>query len=105
MKLLFLALLSLSSAAADAARDNLWREVTNPRLDDGAAGLAPSLLAPRVYIGAELAEVGYSGLQPSFPGLWQINVKAPAAAPAGQVPIFAAIGGLANNGVTLTIAK
>jgi uncharacterized protein (TIGR03437 family) len=58
---------------------------------------------PRVYVGKELAEVLYSGAHPQFPGLWQLNVRAPESVGAGEAPVFAAIGGAASNPVTVLI--
>jgi uncharacterized protein (TIGR03437 family) len=77
---------------------------TSPRVPDGSAALAPSDFPPRVFIGAELADVTFSGLQPSFPGVWQINVKIPAGL-SGQVPIFVTMGGAASNGVTARLGN
>ena len=81
---------------------------TDPSVEDGAArgGLAPaqSRLVPRVYFAGELAEVLFSGLQPDFPGLWQINVRVPdSAVLSGQTPVFVAIGSNASNAVTVAV--
>jgi len=75
---------------------------TDPAVDDGAApGVAAvSRLTPRVYIGGEQAEVLFSGLNPAFPGLWQINVRVPDGI-AGEMPVFTALGGNASNGVAV----
>jgi uncharacterized protein (TIGR03437 family) len=62
-------------------------------------------LPVRVYLGAELAAVSYSGSQPSVPGLWQIDVSIPGAVADGQTPVFVAIGGRASNGVTVQVGK
>src|SRR5262249_48533990 len=73
---------------------------TDPAIDDGAApGVAAvSRLTPRVYVGGEQAEVLFSGLNPVFPGLWQVNVRVPDGV-AGEMPVFAALSGNASNGV------
>ncbi|MCX6630276.1 MAG: hypothetical protein NTW28_21875 [Candidatus Solibacter sp.] len=81
---------------------------TDPPVDDGAARgalpLAQSRLVPRVSFAGELAEVLFSGLNPAFPGLWQINVRVPEApALSGQTPVFAAIGSNASNPVTVEV--
>jgi uncharacterized protein (TIGR03437 family) len=81
---------------------------TDPPVDDGAPGgtasPAQSRLLPRVYFAGELAEVLFSGLQPAFPGLWQINVRVPdSAVLAGQTPVFVAIGSNASNAVTVAV--
>jgi uncharacterized protein (TIGR03437 family) len=79
---------------------------TDPSVDDGTArgSLPPaqSKLLPRVYFAGGLAEVLYSGLQPDFPGLWQINVRVPDT-PSGQMPVFVAIGSNASNAVTVAV--
>jgi uncharacterized protein (TIGR03437 family) len=73
---------------------------TNPPVDDGVAALtaAASVIVPQVYIGAERAEVLFSGLSPSFPGLWQVNVRVPDGI-TGEMPVFVAASGSASNGV------
>jgi uncharacterized protein (TIGR03437 family) len=81
---------------------------TDPPVDDGAAsGALPpaqSRLVPRVYFAGELAEVLFSGLQPAFPGLWQINVRVPeSAALSGQTPVFVTIGSNVSNPVTVAV--
>ncbi len=66
-----------------------------------ATGQGGSGDLPRVYFGAELADVLYSGAS-SYPGLWQINVLVPPAA-SGEMPVFVAIGGNASNGASAGI--
>jgi uncharacterized protein (TIGR03437 family) len=77
---------------------------TLPAVEDGAAGPAASQLTPRVYFGDEQAEVLFSGLQPAFPGLWQINVRVPdVAVLSGQTPVFVVAGSSASNPVTVAV--
>jgi uncharacterized protein (TIGR03437 family) len=65
----------------------------------GGAGDQPS-----VYIGAELADLLFSGPQPLVPGLWQINVRMPDSVTlSGQVPVFVVIDSIASNAVTTRI--
>jgi uncharacterized protein (TIGR03437 family) len=46
----------------------------------------------------------FRGLQPDFPGFWQINVRAPdSAVLSGQTPVFVAIGSNASNAVTVAV--
>jgi len=81
---------------------------TDPAAPDGGvpSQLTQSRLAPRVYFGAELAEVLFSGLQPSLPGVWQINVRVPATGNlSGQTPVFVAIGSNAGNAVTVPLGN
>ena len=81
---------------------------TDPFVEDGTARgslpAAQSKLVPRVYFGGDLAEVLFSGLQPDFPGLWQINVRVPdSPVLSGQTPVFVAIGSHASNAVTVAV--
>jgi uncharacterized protein (TIGR03437 family) len=81
---------------------------TDPPVEDGAAcGPLPpaqSGLVPRVFFAGETAEVLFSGLQPAFPGLWQINVRVPeSAALSGQTPVFVVMGAKASNAVTVAV--
>jgi uncharacterized protein (TIGR03437 family) len=56
---------------------------------------------PRVYVGADEAEVLYSGAHPVFPGLWQVNARVPASVAGGQSPVFVTAGRAASNGVAV----
>jgi uncharacterized protein (TIGR03437 family) len=61
---------------------------------------------PKVFFGADEAQVISSQFLPSFPGLWEIDVVVPdAAAVNGQVPVFVAIGNAAGNGVTVRVSR
>jgi uncharacterized protein (TIGR03437 family) len=67
----------------------------------GAADPPP---ATRVYIGGEAAEVLFSGAQPVFPGLWQINARVPdREALSGEVPVYVVVGSSASNAVTIKV--
>jgi uncharacterized protein (TIGR03437 family) len=52
-------------------------------------------------IGGQPATVGYSGLVPTLPGLYQINVVVPTNIPAGSQNITIAVG--SATGPTLTL--
>jgi uncharacterized protein (TIGR03437 family) len=54
----------------------------------------------QVYFGDVPAEVLFSGPIPQYPGLWQINARAPDAA-SGQVPVYLIAESLASNAVTV----
>jgi hypothetical protein len=69
---------------------------SGPVLTIWATGQGVAQAAPRVYFGADLAEVLYSG-ESSYPGLWQINVRVPQNA-SGENPVFVGMGGNASNG-------
>jgi uncharacterized protein (TIGR03437 family) len=57
-----------------------------------------------VKIGGMPAQVAFSGLAPSFIGLYQVNVQVPENAPAGDaVPIVLTIGGVDSNIVTIAV--
>jgi len=57
-----------------------------------------------VTIGGIPAAVSFSGLAPSFVGLYQVNVQVPATAPTGRaVPIVLTVSGLASNLATIAI--
>jgi uncharacterized protein (TIGR03437 family) len=59
---------------------------------------------PIVLIGGAGAPVSFSGLAPTFAGLYQINVQVPQGAPSGQsVPITVSMGGVSSNTATLAI--
>jgi uncharacterized protein (TIGR03437 family) len=57
-----------------------------------------------VNIGGVPARVLYSGLAPTFAGLYQINVQVPAGAPFGDaIPLLVSIGSATSNAVTVAI--
>jgi uncharacterized protein (TIGR03437 family) len=68
----------------------------------GATGLANV----SVRIGGEVAEPLYAGVQPSFAGLDQLNVRLPrAVAGQGEVPVVLVVDGKAANTVTVQAAQ
>jgi uncharacterized protein (TIGR03437 family) len=58
---------------------------------------------PSVTIGGVAATVEFSGLTPGFVGLWQINVRIPANAPTGEVPLVISVDGRTGNQTTVAI--
>jgi uncharacterized protein (TIGR03437 family) len=58
---------------------------------------------PTVTIGGVAATVEFSGLTPGFVGLWQLNVRIPANAPTGEVPLVISVDGRAGNQTTVAI--
>lgn len=78
-----------------------------PTLDDGAAPgavLTSVNTPPVVMIGGMTAQVAFAGLQPQFPGVYQLNITIPANAPTGSaVPIQIQVGGVTSP-ATFTIA-
>jgi minor extracellular serine protease Vpr len=55
--------------------------------------LANCRSTPTVTIGTQPASVGFCGLAPTFPGLYQLNVTVPSTLSPGTYPITVAIGG------------
>jgi uncharacterized protein (TIGR03437 family) len=78
-----------------------------PSIADGAAPggvLTQANTPPVVLIGGVSAPVAFAGLQPQFPGVYQLNITIPANAPAGSaVPIQLQVGGLTSP-ASFTIA-
>jgi uncharacterized protein (TIGR03437 family) len=82
--------------------------VTNtPATGAPASGTAPSttLATPEVTIGGVPVTVSFSGLAPTFVGLYQVNVQVPSGVPQGDaVPLSLSIAGVKANVVTVAIA-
>jgi uncharacterized protein (TIGR03437 family) len=78
-----------------------------PTIGDGdAPGLVLTSVntQPVVTIGGITAPVAFAGLQPQFPGVYQLNITVPANAPTGNsVPIQIQVGGVTSP-ATFTIA-
>jgi uncharacterized protein (TIGR03437 family) len=81
--------------------------VTNQPLTGVAASaslLSQTIFQPTVDIGGVPASILFSGLAPTFVGLYQINVQVPAGAPFGDaVPLIVSIGGATANTVTTAV--
>jgi uncharacterized protein (TIGR03437 family) len=59
---------------------------------------------PIVTVGGVNAQVTFSGLAPTFVGLYQVNFQVPLDAPVGDaIPVFLSIGGVASNTVTIAV--
>jgi uncharacterized protein (TIGR03437 family) len=88
--------------------------VTNPLVgspppaDGTAAGAAEqkTIVTPVVTIGGRPAVVRYSGLAPTFVGLYQINAEIPAGTPEGcYLPVTVAFGTNVSNTVTIGVTS
>ena len=70
--------------------------VVNPAIGPGQIAASPNtLVAPfTVSIGGSRAAVAYSGLAPTFVGLYQFNVVVPAIAASDAAPVAITLGGV-----------
>jgi uncharacterized protein (TIGR03437 family) len=93
----------------------IYAEGTGPidlPVPDGADALADALAGilhnnvptPVVRIGGVPAQVNFSGLSPSFPGVNVVIVKIPNIPPGDNVPVQILAGGLTSNTVTIGVA-
>ena len=79
--------------------------VSNQPASGNPAGSSPlsGTPTPSVTIGGQPATVSFSGLTPSLPGLYQINVEVPPNISAGVQNITVAIGGVISPVATLPV--
>jgi minor extracellular serine protease Vpr len=68
-----------------------------------STALTPTKNTATVTIGGQPAVVGFSGLAPTFPGLYQVNVTVPTGIATGLVPISVSIGGGTTQPATLPV--
>ena len=66
--------------------------------------LAVTQITPTATIGGMDAPVQFSGLAPSFVGLYQVNIEVPAGIPSGPQTLILTSNGVASNPVTLAVA-
>ncbi len=81
---------------------------TNPPVQAGAlpSGIASTVDPVTVTVGGLNADVLYAGVAPGLAGLYQINITIPNAAPDGDLPVIARIGGLSTPaGGFVTVKK
>lgn len=80
-----------------------------PPADGGIpqAGLVHTLTTPTVLVGGISAQVLFSGLQPQFVGVNQVNIIIPATAPTGdKVPLQIQVGGITSpDTVTIGVTQ
>jgi uncharacterized protein (TIGR03437 family) len=65
--------------------------------------LAETTTKPVVTIGGRVANVGFSGLTPTLPGLYQLNVTVPADLGPGTYPVTVSIGGKTSRTTNLPV--
>lgn len=73
--------------------------VTNPPATGAASPrepLAHAVAAPRVILGGVPAELLFAGLAPDFVGIYQVNIRVPAGAPAGNPELVIEAGGVSS---------
>lgn len=85
-------------------------QVDNPPADGGippAGTLVNTLTKPIVTVGGMTAQVLFSGLQPQFVGVNQVNIIIPPNAPTGDaVPLQIQMGGITSpNNVTIAVTQ
>jgi uncharacterized protein (TIGR03437 family) len=65
--------------------------------------LSRTRIQPVVTVGGRPANVEFSGLAPGYVGLYQLNIRVPADAPAGIQPLVISMGGVESKAATLPI--
>lgn len=103
----------LISATNPAIRGNvvaLYANGLGPVTNQPASGapapaspLSETTTMPIVTIGGVQAPVQFSGLNPGFAGLYQLNVTIPANVPAGIQPVTVSIGGVTSPASSLPV--
>jgi uncharacterized protein (TIGR03437 family) len=74
-------------------------------ISPSVAPLAETVYLPTVNIAGVPAFVAYSGLAPSFVGLYQVNVQVPAGLPTGSQPLQIVTLGVASNAGTIAVGR
>jgi uncharacterized protein (TIGR03437 family) len=98
-------LVSSPPADGDIPRNGLVYSQGNPRVWIGSDYTDQILLQgsePRSIPGVDNNFISFSGLSPSFPGMWQINVRIPQATATGAQPLSLLFNSFADNLVSAT---
>ena len=77
--------------------------VSSPPADGAAGNGQETSITPTVTISGAKAVVSFSGLAPSFVGLYQINVEVPTDLSAGNQPVVVTLAGASSNSVLLPV--
>jgi uncharacterized protein (TIGR03437 family) len=78
--------------------------VANPPASGTPAGSNSTTLAtPTVSIGGQNAQVTFSGLAPTLPGLYQLNATVPTGMSAGVQNVTVSIGGVTSSVGTISV--
>ncbi|MEP7352816.1 MAG: hypothetical protein ABI824_06260 [Acidobacteriota bacterium] len=79
----------------------------NPATDGAAPGGTPlvkTVSTPQALVNGVDAQVDFSGLNPNFPGLWQVNIKIPTNSfITGRVPVVIFVDGVDSNEVSIFV--
>jgi uncharacterized protein (TIGR03437 family) len=77
--------------------------VSSPPADGAAGNGQVTMTMPTVTIGGVKAIVSFSGLAPTFVGLYQVNVEVPASLTSGNQPVVVSVAEAASNSVLLPV--
>jgi uncharacterized protein (TIGR03437 family) len=77
--------------------------VSSPPADGAAANGQSTVATPNVTIGGVDAKVSFSGLAPSFVGLYQVNVVVPSGLASANQPVVIAVEGSSSNSALLPV--
>jgi uncharacterized protein (TIGR03437 family) len=77
--------------------------VASPPADGAAGNGQETMTTPTVTMGGTKSIVSFSGLAPSFVGLYQINAEVPAGLTSGNQPVVVTLAGASSNSVLLPV--
>jgi uncharacterized protein (TIGR03437 family) len=77
--------------------------VSSPPADGAAGNGQETSSTPTVTIGGTKSIVSFSGLAPTFVGLYQVNAEVPAGLKSGNQPVVITLAGAASNSVLLPV--
>jgi minor extracellular serine protease Vpr len=83
--------------------NGLGAVANTPASGDPAGATSTTLATPTVSIGGQNASVSFSGLTPTLPGLYQLNVLVPTGISAGVQNVTVSIGGITSPVGTISV--